>query len=301
MNRRFYVLFSFLTLLLLLAACSSDSPEPVPTPEPIVEPIDPTPVPPPPVGGNSISGNVIAPAGGDISGTEIGACPIVGDAPDCTNVISVVIAQPGPSAPYNLDVAAGQPYVVFAFKDVNSSGARDDGDYFGAYPSAEAAEAITAPASSINVTMQVFGSGSPTPPTGGGEGTGISGTLSAGAAGDVANTVIAACPVVGGSADCSSAVGVTPITQAGASVAYSLDVPTGSYLILAVQDINGDGTEEFAGAFESSQNLLSVPAPANGINFQLEPAANFASASASSVDTLNSDTLSIKGLGSLLE
>ncbi len=270
-NRHLVKFSSLLVLLLLLAACGSSEPTPAP--------IGQTPIDQP--GGNTISGTVTAPTGGDIGGTEIGACPVVNNAPDCTNVVSLVVTQSGSSAAYSLDAQAGQSYVVFAYKDTNNSGGdADNGDYLGGYPTVESPTAVTAPATNIDFALAVVGGSTPSPsptpspvpnpPSGGNS---ISGTVFAiDQATPVFGTVVAACPYVGSSPDCENLVFVE-LNASAPSAAYSLDnLNAGQYAVVAIQDYDGDGTYESEGAYAQP-----VTPPATGIDIQLAPAgtANF--------------------------
>ncbi len=115
-------------------------------PEP-VDPVDPTPTP-----GTGISGTVTALPGTDIAGTLVGACPVVGDSPDCTNPASIIeIAQAGPSAPYTLDVSAGL-YAVAAYQSA------DGGSTYtvvGIYENSQNLVYVSPPASDINFQIEI--------------------------------------------------------------------------------------------------------------------------------------------------
>ena len=117
----------------------SEGPSPTPDPNPT-----PTPTPTP---GTGISGTVTALPGSDIAGTLVGACPVIGQDADCQNIAArVEIVQSGPSAPYTLDVPAGQ-YAIVAAQDSNL-----DGSYtiVGAYSTF-----VTPPASGIDFQIEV--------------------------------------------------------------------------------------------------------------------------------------------------
>lgn len=285
----------FALLLIFLVACGGGT-----TPSPIVQPPQ-DPIQP---GGNTISGTVTAPAGGDIGGTAVAACPVVNEAIDCTNGVSTVITQSGTSAAYSLDAQAGQSYVVFAFKDINNSGGEpDNGDYFGGYPSAESATPVPAPATNIDITMAVIGGGTPSPspnpsptPTPPGGGSGISGTVFAiDQATPVSGTIVGACPYVGSEPDCNNAVTVT-LNASAPSAAYSLDnLPAGQYAVVAIQDYDGDGTFESGGAYPQP-----VMSPATGIDIQLAPAST-TSLSISGIDKLEKSSFNLTKIQGLLE
>ena len=294
MKRHSSIPLFFFTLLFLAACGSSDTtqppqPTPVPMPSPIVQPppvvppttppVTPPTTPPttPPPSGTTISGTVTAPAGGDVISTGVGACPIAADGSfNCgdAGAIIITITQSGPSAPYSLNVLAEQPYAVVAVKDTNSSGGIDDGDYRTYYPTFDSPSAVIAPASGIDLTMEIVGGDSATPPTTppttppGGSGGSISGTVTAAAGSDVAATEVWACPV---EADCASRV-TTEIVQSGPSAVYSIDnLSTGQYVVIAVQDVNDDGTPEYIGGYPTADTLSDVQAPASGIDVQLVP------------------------------
>ena len=267
MNRRFYVLFSLLALL-LLAACSS-GPETAPITQP---PVTPPTTPPTQPGGNTISGTVTGP--GDISNTQVVGC-FSGDCGSAQSVVAVTDV----SGNYTLANVTPGSYAVAAIKDVNNSGALDNGDYFGFYTlDNQNAATVTPPATGINITMQVYddGTGGGTPPdtpptTPPGGGSGISGTVSS-ASGDVANTAVLACPFTSSEPDCQSALSAV-ISQSGPSAAYSIDnTSTGQYAVIAVQDIEGDGNIDYIGFYsQDGQNFTPVTPPASSVDIQLVP------------------------------
>ena len=278
MNRRLATPLLFFALLFLAACGSSDTtqppqPTPVPMPSPIVQPspVIPTPTP----GGNMISGNIIAPVGGDISNTQVFACPVANNAFDCNAAGTIVasINQPGPSAPFSLDVQAGQQYAVVTVKDFNGNGTSgDDGDYIGGYPSFDNLAPVVAPASSINITMQIAGGGdggggTPTPTPGDST---ILGTLSAPAGVDVSTTEVTACAIINEEIDCTNGVS-TIIVQSGSSAPYSLNVQAGQpYVVFALKDVNGNGTRDdgdYFGAYPSADAAQDITAPASNIDY----------------------------------
>jgi uncharacterized protein (DUF2141 family) len=107
----------------------------------------------PPPGEGAISGTVTAPPGADVAGTLVIAC----GEEDCP--AGTVIETSGNSAAYTIpDVPAGQ-YAVFAWNDVNGSGELDDGDYFGCFGVGEECEAVSPPATGIDIAMAVIGNG----------------------------------------------------------------------------------------------------------------------------------------------
>ena len=95
----------------------------------------------------------------------------------------------------------------------------------------------------------------------------ISGTVSAPAGGDIANTVVRACPVLGGDGIACSEEVTQRITQSGPSASYSLTVSPGydEYALFAEQDGDGDGTPEAEGIYRGF-----VTPPASEIDIQLE-------------------------------
>lgn len=116
-------------LLVLLSACGTGA-GPLPPPAPV-----PTPTPTPTPGGQSISGTVYAPAGGDLAGAFVVACEVVGQEFACDTPTSQEVALgAGASAPYSFANLNATQYVVLAAKDVDNDGGIDSvGDYFGAY------------------------------------------------------------------------------------------------------------------------------------------------------------------------
>ncbi len=111
-----------LFLALLLAACTLEA-EPAP---PCSQELTTLCAPP------TISGEVIAPAGGDVADTSVRACPLVGgDAIACGygDDATIRITQSGPSAPYILEVPAGEAYAVMAEQDVDGDGEPEAGAF----------------------------------------------------------------------------------------------------------------------------------------------------------------------------
>ena len=137
MKRRSLTPLLFSSLLVFLVACGGGNSSPI---------VQPPQNPPPQEGGNSISGTLTAPAGGDITGTAVGAC--VGE-----NCIGAVTDASGN---YSITGLAAGQYQIIAWKDVNGSGQVDVGDYAGIYTQdGQTAAFVTPPASGINMTLIV--------------------------------------------------------------------------------------------------------------------------------------------------
>ena len=287
-NRHLLKLSSLLVLLLFLAACGGTDDTVTPTPpNPQPQPvIPPTPTPPTEPGGNTISGTVTGP--GDVTNTVIIACLNA----DCESS-QPAVAQTDVAGNYVLSNLTPGSYQILAIKDVDGNGDFNNGDYVGAYPSLQAPTAVTPPATGINIAMQVFddgtGGGTPPPPTTPPGGSGISGTVTS-ASGDVANTVVLACPFAGTEPDCDSALSAV-VTQPGPSAAYSIDNTSASqYAVISLQDVNGDPEFDYLGIY-GGQNLTPVTPPASGIDIQLQAASP---ASLNSFNALETRALDIE-------
>ena len=143
-----------LALTLVLASCGGQGPVVTPTPTPVPTPT-PTPTPTP---GNSISGTLTAPAGGDLTGLDVFACP-----PTDTRCTAGVEGQITSTGSYTITGLQATSYIIVGGKDVDASGTPTNGDYLGIYMSDGTTPApVTPPATGIDITLQVVG-GSPTP------------------------------------------------------------------------------------------------------------------------------------------
>ncbi|WNG33033.1 hypothetical protein F0U61_04930 [Archangium violaceum] len=123
-------------------------------------------------GGSStgISGTVTAPAGGSISGTQLVACFVSNGAcvASHTNTRQVTLSGSGSNATYSFDTLAAGEYTLVAYKDINSNGQVDNGDYEGFYTTnGTSATPISSPAQGANIFMKVRGSGGTTTPPAG--------------------------------------------------------------------------------------------------------------------------------------
>ena len=285
-------------LLLVLAGCGNNAPvPPPPEPGPTPGPVDPGPIPsptpgpipgptpgpvpgptpgptPPPPSGDGISGTLFAASGGDVAGTLVGACVVVNQSADCNapSTITTTISASGTSAPYTLAAPAGD-YIVVAGQDVNGDGTFDYEGGYGYDPASDSYQIVTPPAQGIDITLQAVGGTDPgpTPPTG----EGISGTIFAPSGGDVAGTLVGACLVVNQTADCSAPSTVTTtISTSGSSAPYTLAAPAGDYLVIAQQDVDGDGALDYEGGYgydPASDAYQIVTPPAQGIDITLLP------------------------------
>ena len=104
-----------------------------------------------PGGTGTISGVVSAPAGGDVSGTEVFACFANEDG--CER-LGLTIEQAGATAAYRLSGLPSGSYGVYALKDADSDGVADNGDFFGYYSRALGEPALVRPpATGIDIEM----------------------------------------------------------------------------------------------------------------------------------------------------
>jgi len=287
MGRQLFVHLVLTGLLLaVLAGCGGDSPLPPPDnppQNPPAEPVNPTPPTTPPIvppttppGDTSIGGTVTAPAGGDVSGTAVFACPN-GDCQSTQPQTTTVDA----SGTYTLaSLPAGQ-YGVLAVKDVDGSNTLSNGDYVGAYSEdGQTLTLVTPPASGINITLVVYSDGSaPTEPVDPApvEGGSISGTAFAPVGATIAGTTgVLACYPTGDQANpCDQNLsGTAQIQQPGSSVPYTVSgLQAGQYLMIAFADADGNGSFEdptdFIGVYPSLQAPQPVSPPATGIDIQM--------------------------------
>lgn len=104
-------------------------------------------------GGNGISGSVAAPRGGNVSGTQVLACPVANQRYDCgsNDARDTEVDRNGS---YSLDVSRGS-YVILALKDANNSGELDEGDYLGFYTEGGDVVAVSPPIDNVDIQMQV--------------------------------------------------------------------------------------------------------------------------------------------------
>jgi uncharacterized protein (DUF2141 family) len=210
-----------------------------------------------PPDGETISGTVTAPPGGDVSGTLIYFC----DDEGC--YVGDFIEQSGSSAPYTItEILPGQ-YAIFAWKDVDGSDwPPAEGDYFGCYTqTGEQCDLVSPPASGVDIAMWVIEDG------GGGDG-GISGTVIAPQGGDVNGTLVFFCD------DEGCYVGDL-IEQSGNSAPYSIaDVAAGQYAVWAWTDVNGsewppDEGDYFGCYTETGEQCDLVSPPASGVDIPM--------------------------------
>lgn len=103
----------------------------------------------------------------------------------------------------------------------------------------------------------------------------IEGTLSAPSGGSVRGSVVAACPVEGGKANCRDprAKEIT-VNASGRSAPYKLEeLEDASYWVLAYKDINGDGQAgdgDYLGYYGYPDDPKTVKPPARGIDIQMQ-------------------------------
>ena len=153
-----------IALALFLAACGGDTPPPNPVP--------------PPSGGGTLSGAVLAPAGGDVAQTGVQACFVEPGQSACNpqspNTTNVGISGAGATGTFAFSGLAAGQYILSAIKDINANMQLDAGDYFGCYGDASGCLSVAPPQANLNIQMEVAGGTPPNPETGTGA---ISGTL----------------------------------------------------------------------------------------------------------------------------
>lgn len=120
------------------------------------------PVDPAPTEGGSIAGTVTAPSGVTVSGAAaVYACYYTGSSTaPCDNNLSgiVEIQLTSSSSAYSInDLSAGQ-YYILALVDTDGNDAFDDAtDLLGFYPSLDAPELVSPPATGIDITLVAYG------------------------------------------------------------------------------------------------------------------------------------------------
>ena len=222
-------------------------------------------------GGNGISGTISAPQGGDVQGTTVEACFVIGNQCDesSPNTQQMTVMQSGGSASYSFpNLAAGQ-YAVFAAKDITGNGSfGDNGDYAGCYNDGQNCVAVSPPQTGVNVQLVVSDNGD-------GGGNGISGTLTAPQGGDVRGAVVEACFVANNQCDESSPnTQVVTITQSGSSASYNFSgLAAGQYAVFAGKDVNGNGSfgdaGDYAGCYGDASGCYVITPPQTGVDVQL--------------------------------
>lgn len=235
-----------LVLVVLLAACGMTEPTLLPTPNPTPAPNPtPTPSPTPTPGGGSVSGTVTAPAGTDLAGAVVGACPVVGNTPDCSsNAANGVVLNAGSSVPYTITGLTAAQYVVFAAQDADGD---DEPELFGFYTTDGTSPAVvTPPATNVNITLAASSTptqpSQPTEPTEPGGGS-INGTVTAATGDDLVGGFALACEVVSQAEyDCGTPASVQVDLTAGSSVSYTISgLGAQGYVVIAGKDNDGNG------------------------------------------------------------
>lgn len=244
------------TLVAFLVACGgNDTPGPVP-------------------GGNTVSGTVSAPPGGDVSGTMILVCFI--EAGQCNaqspNTTGVTVSTGGAAASFSVpNVPAGQ-YLIVAFRDVNANNAYGDaGDYQGVYSLDGTNPApVSPPASGLNIQMVAIGGGGGNAP--GGD---LSGSVTAPAGGDVANTAVIACFLEASQCNINSpnTKSVT-VSTGGTTGTFTVSgLTAGQYLVVGVKDVNANGQTDvgdYLGCVGDASGCTAVTPPQTGLSVQLQ-------------------------------
>jgi serine protease len=91
----------------------------------------------------------------DLLGTRVVLCPL--DAPLCdlSSAPGARISEPVTSAPYRIDAPGSGPYAVLAWSDRNGNGLLDAGDLFGMFEAGGEPLSVRAPATSIEVALEL--------------------------------------------------------------------------------------------------------------------------------------------------
>lgn len=120
---------------------------------------------------SGLSGTVLAPSGGTISGVQVVACFLSEGVcvPGHANTRQVAVSVSSSTrGTYSFPALAPGQYVLLASKDVNANNQLDDGDYEGFYTTGGTrASPVTPPAQGFPILLKVRGGGAPgTPPPG---------------------------------------------------------------------------------------------------------------------------------------
>lgn len=91
----------------------------------------------------------------DLNGTRVIACFWTGSACDPAKSKQVVLSTTAKSASYKLSSLAAGNYYVLAWKDVNSNGSVDHGDYYGGYLSGGSLALVSPTRTNISFSMDI--------------------------------------------------------------------------------------------------------------------------------------------------
>lgn len=230
----------------------------------------------PPGGGstNTVSGTVFAPPGGDVSQTAVIVCSI--EAGQCNgqspNTTGITVETGGASASFSVpNVAAGQ-YIVIALKDASGNGTNGDaGDYLGVYSLDGTNPApVTPPAAGLSVQMTAIGGG-PAP----GGSSDLSGTVTAPAGGDVANTAVVACFLEANQCNVDSPnTKSVAVSTAGATGSFTISgLVAGQYIVVGFKDINVSGqvdAGDYLGCVGDALGCTVLTPPQTGLGLVME-------------------------------
>ncbi len=192
-----------------------------------------------PGGQGTISGTVTAPQGKNVENTEVFACFIENNncSPDKSGI--TIIRQSGASAAFILENLAEGNYYIFADKDVDlNNKILEPGDYAGFYTIDNQNPQIVNPGvSNINIQMiEIQGGANPEPDP---NSTVLSGTVNVPQGQDLNGAVVYACSIVNDQIDkCEWG---NFFQEGGTSLPYSIEVPTGVYVVFVEKDNDGDG------------------------------------------------------------
>ncbi|MFT3837706.1 MAG: hypothetical protein QM723_11990 [Myxococcaceae bacterium] len=112
----------------------------------------------------SISGTLNAPPGGDVKDTYVIGCAWINDDCDANKTVGGQVAASGASTPYELPgLETGVTYFVIFWKDIDNSGAVNDGDFTAVITDANGnVRAFTEAASGISTQLTVKQTVTPT-------------------------------------------------------------------------------------------------------------------------------------------
>ncbi len=105
----------------------------------------------------TLSGTVLAPTGGDVSGSKLIACYVQANTcnPNSENTKVLDISATGRTTDFKFSNLAEGSYAIFGFKDTNGDGdLRDVADYQGCYGPGSDCATVAPPASNLDVQLQ---------------------------------------------------------------------------------------------------------------------------------------------------
>ncbi|MCA9837503.1 MAG: hypothetical protein KC422_11320 [Trueperaceae bacterium] len=208
----------------------------------------------------SLSGTVLAPAGGDVAGTTIYACYVQGEGCHKAKSKTLEISSHGSSASFAFEGLENAPYFLLAFGDANSNGELfDDDDTYG-----EVSTELAPPQAGLELQLYYlkdFDQPEPEPELS------ISGTVTAPADGDVQGVTVFACVIVGDACD-EARSQVFTISSRGPSAMFEfVGLESTPYYLFAAADANGSGELDAGDYFVE---YGEVTPPANELTLELQ-------------------------------